>query len=317
MSPAAVHEHCSAETSDSAFLEAARDRLAPVRAEYPFTSRVHHAHGSRLHYVDEGPRDAPPIVCVHGNPTWSFAFRRILRAFSTTHRVIAIDHLGCGLSEKPLEGEYTLARHAENLASLVRALDLRDVTLVMHDWGGAIGMGFARREPERVSRIFAMNTAAFRSASMPLRIRACRWPAIGPFLVQRLNAFAGLAPRMAMAHPSRLSPLAKRGLLLPYDTSEARIAIQRFVEDIPMSSAHPSWSELVAIEDALASFTDRPVSLCWGKRDWCFTPAFRAEWQRRFPAARVTRCDDAGHYLFEEAPEAIEQCLRELLGRAP
>lgn len=316
MSSAAVQESALHATSDARFLEAARAKLAPVRSEYPFTSRVHHVRGARLHYIDEGPRAAPPIVCVHGNPTWSFAFRRIVRAFSATHRVIAIDHLGCGLSEKPRDGEYTLARHAENLTSLVRALDLRDVTLVMHDWGGAIGMGFARREPERIARLFAMNTAAFRSSAMPLRIRACRWPAIGPFLVQRLNAFAGLAPRMAMAHPHNLAPLARRGLLLPYDTSDARIAIQRFVEDIPMSSAHPSWNELVAIEESLASFADRPVALCWGERDWCFTPAFREEWQRRFPAAHVTRCDDAGHYVFEEAPAAIEQSLRELLGRA-
>lgn len=304
-------------SDDRARVLAAIGRLAPIRDEYPFAPRFHTVAGGRMHYVDEGPRDADPIVCVHGNPTWSFAFRRIVKAFSHNHRVVAIDHLGCGLSDKPQDWKYGLVDHAENLTSLVRALDLERITLVLHDWGGAIGMGCARREPNRIARIMAMNTAAFRSRRMPLRIRACRIPYLGQFAVLDLNAFAELATIYAVHERKSLSFAAKRGLLLPYESREARIAIQSFVDDIPMSKTHRSWNELVAIEDALAQFANRPVALCWGERDWCFTPKFRAEWQRRFPNAVVTKCRDAGHYVFEEAPEQVEQALRALLAESP
>jgi haloalkane dehalogenase len=303
--------------ADAARVLAAVGRLAPIRAEYPFTPRFHRVPGGKIHYVDEGPRDADPIVCVHGNPTWSFAFRRIVSAFSTRHRVVALDHLGCGLSDKPREWDYHLADHAENLRSLVDALDLRRITLVVHDWGGAIGMGFARREPQRVARILVLNSAAFPSTRMPWRIRAARIKGIGPFLVRDLNAFALLATRMALHRPSALTKSARRGMLLPWEVKESRRAIQRFVEDIPMDARHRSWGELNATADALAQFRDRPVAICWGERDWCFTPAFRAEWERRFPSAAVTRCEDAGHWVFEEAPELVERALTELLARAP
>lgn len=304
-------------TADRARVLAAVGRLAPIHDEYPFQPRFHAVAGGRMHYVDEGPRDAEPILCVHGNPTWSFAFRHIVKSFSKTRRVVAVDHLGCGLSDKPRDWDYTLENHAGNLTSLVRALDLQHITLAMHDWGGAIGMGFARRDPARVARLFVMNTAAFRSKRMHWRIRACRIPFLGPYMVVDLNAFAELATVYAVHDRRKLSFPAKRGLLLPYEYKASRIAIRRFVEDIPMSPSHRSWHELVAIETALAQFVDRPVALCWGERDWCFTPRFREEWQRRFPDAAVTRCKDAGHYVFEEARDEVEQSLAALLARMP
>jgi haloalkane dehalogenase len=305
------------EAGDRARVLAAVGRLAPIRDEYPFQPRFFQVAGGLLHYVDEGPRDADTILCVHGNPTWSFAFRRILKTFSKTHRVIALDHLGCGLSDKPAEYEYTLAHHAENLTALVRALDPQRITLVMHDWGGAIGMSFARREPQRIARLFAMNTAAFRSRRMPLRIRVCRLPVVGPWLVRDLNAFAGHTPLMAVENRKLFPFPAQRGMLLPYESSASRVAILRFVEDIPLSQKHRSWAELVATEDALAQFANLPVALCWGERDWCFTKRFRAEWERRFPRAVVTKCARAGHYVFEEAPAEVERALAALLATQP
>jgi haloalkane dehalogenase len=305
------------EPAERARVLAAVGRLAPIRDEYPFQPRFHAVPGGLLHYVDEGPRDADPIVCVHGNPTWSFAFRRIVKSFSKTHRVIALDHLGCGLSDKPQEHAYTLAGHAENLTALVRALGLERITLVVHDWGGAIGMAFARREPQRVAKLFVMNTAAFRSKRIPLRIRACRWPGIGPFLVRDLNLFAGLTPLMAVENRKLFPFPAQRGMLLPYESKASRIAILRFVQDIPLAPEHPSYAELVATEEALAQFANRPVAVCWGERDWCFTKQFRAEWERRFPRAVVTRCEKAGHYVFEEAPADVERALAALLATEP
>lgn len=295
----------------------ARAALDSIAAEYPFQSNFLEVDGGGMHYVDEGPRRADPIVCVHGNPTWSFLFRRIVRTFRDTHRVVAPDHIGCGLSDKPQHWTYRLADHVANLETLVLALDLSNITLVMHDWGGAIGMGFARLHPHRIARIVVANTAAFPARAMPMRIRVCRTPIVGKFLVRRLNAFAGLAPRMALADPSHLDPAARRGLLLPYDTYANRVAIDRFVADIPMSPRHPSHATLVAIDRSLSTFRDRPALIVWGERDFCFTPRFRAMWQERFPSARVVPIANAGHYVFEEAPEIVERELRRFLSESP
>lgn len=267
--------------------------------------------GGRMHYVDQGPREAPVLLCVHGNPSSSFLFRSLVEEFSGEFRVVAPDHLGCGRSDKPLDWSYRLVDHVENLERLVTALELGNITLVMHDWGGAIGMGMARRQPQRIARLVATNTAAFRSTRMPLRIRACRTPLIGPFLVTHFNAFAGLAVHLAVER--RLDPATKAAYLAPFDTPAHRIAVRRFVEDIPMSPAHPSWNELSAIEDSLAGFGDRPVCLIWGERDWCFTPHFRREWMRRFPKAEVHALPDAGHWLYEDAPEEVRGILRGFL----
>jgi len=298
---------------------AARARLAPLASEYPFTPRfLEHPPGSAAagalqHFVDEGPRTNRAVVFVHGNPTWSFAFRRALAALRDEHRVVALDHLGCGLSDKPASFPYRLEAHVTNLERVISALALERVALVLHDWGGPIGLGYARRHPERIERLVLCNTAAFPfDGRLPLRLAACRWPVFGALAVRGLNAFARAATWMAVAKP--LAPLAKRGYLLPYDSWENRVATHAFVTDIPLEPGHPSWDELIEIERELERFRRVPVHLLWGARDWVFTPRFLDEWQRRLPRATVTRFDGAGHYLFEDEPEAFVQALRRALG---
>jgi len=159
----------------------------------------------RMHYLDEGPRDAPAVLMLHGNPTWSFYYRTLIPGLAERCRVVVPDHVGCGLSDKPQEGAYyALERHIANLEALVAHLDLRDLTLVLHDWGGAIGMGFATRHPERVARLVVLNTAAFYQPALPLRIKLCRIPLVGDVLLRGLNAFARLALRWAVVHRERL-----------------------------------------------------------------------------------------------------------------
>ena len=284
--------------------------------EYPFAAHWQALDAGRMHYVDEGPRTGEVVLCLHGNPTWSFFYRRLVLGLCDTRRVIAPDHIGCGMSDKPAGWSYTLTAHIENLEALVLALDLRRITLVLHDWGGAIGMGLARRHPERIARLVILNTAAFRSSAMPWRIRVCRTPLLGGFLVQRMNAFAGLATRMAVAR-APLTRSAREGLLAPYRSSHERVAIRRFVEDIPTTPAHPSWPELEAIESSLARFAALPACIVWGERDWCFTPRFREEWMRRFPLAEVHKLEGAGHYLLEDAFLEVQACVREFLTRHP
>ncbi len=285
-----------------------------LAAEYPFESRFLDVDGGRMHYIDEGPKDGDPILFLHGNPTWSFLWRNLVREFSATHRCVALDHMGCGLSSKPANWRYTLAAHAENARTLVEHLDLERVTLVVHDWGGAIGMSLAHRAPAHFARLMALNTAAF-PGPMPLRIRVCRAPILGPLLVERWNAFAGLLPRYGVADPASLSPAAREGFAFPYRTPADRHAILRFVEDIPTKMSHPSWNELEHASAAIARFHAKPVSIVWGQRDWCFTPWFRAQWQSRLPSANVIPIDRAGHLVTEEAPREVAAELRALLAR--
>ncbi|MEM7560023.1 MAG: alpha/beta fold hydrolase, partial [Planctomycetota bacterium] len=131
----------------------------------------------RMHYVEQGPEDAEQtIVCVHGNPTWSFYYREILKQCSEQHRVIAVDHIGCGMSDKPQKYAYCLERHIGNLTRLIETLDLKRITLLVHDWGGAIGLGAALKVPQLIERFVILNTAAFPPPYVPLRIAACRIP---------------------------------------------------------------------------------------------------------------------------------------------
>lgn len=277
-----------------------------LRELYPFSSHWIDQAGGRQHYLDEGA--GRPVLMVHGNPTWSFYYRGVAQAVvAAGGRAIVPDHLGCGLSDKPQDWSYRLADHVANLRRLVDALALERFSLVVHDWGGAIGMGVATALADRIERIVILNTAAFRSARMPWRIAVCRWPLVGEWLVRGLNGFAGPATKMTTVRP--LSPELRRAYLWPYRSWADRVAIARFVEDIPMRPSHPSYATLVAIENGLEGLRDVPMHLAWGGRDWCFDRSFFEEWQRRFPAATHSWLADAGHYVLEDGGPALHARL--------
>ncbi len=219
------------------------------RELYPFQSRELQLDGRRYHYLDEG--QGPVLLLAHGNPTWSFYWRRIIQALRPRYRLIAPDHMGCGLSDKPRDYPYVLQQHVSNLLRLVEHLELQDVTLLAHDWGGAIGMGAAVAAPERFARFVLFNTAAFRSRHIPWRIRVCRTPLLGKLAVQGFNGFARAALRMATCRREVFTPQVKAGYLVPYDSWSHRIATHRFVTDIPLSPRHPSYATLQHIEEGL------------------------------------------------------------------
>jgi len=290
-------------------------RLGAIRTEYPFEPHFYDGGLHTQHYVDEGPRTGQTLLFVHGNPTWSYAWRKLIKRFSLKYRCVAPDHIGCGLSDKPQDFGYRLEQHIEQLEALVQHLGLERITLVLHDWGGAIGMGFARRHPELIERLVLMNTAAFPSARIPKRIALCRIPLLGKFLVRGLNGFARAATHMAVEKP--LSPQAKKGYLLPYGNWHDRIATHTFVEDIPMQPSHPSYAELKAIEAALKQFRERPIALFWGERDWCFTPEFRRTFEAHWPAAEVQSFEASGHYIFEDEKANLGNGIASFLERHP
>ena len=271
--------------------------------DYPFQSHFFTIDSHQIHYVDEGRGDV--IVMVHGNPTWSFYYRRLISLLAKDHRVIAIDHLGCGLSDKPQDYNYCLQNHIDNLEALLLHLDVQYFSLVVHDWGGAIGMGVVAKKPDTLKRAMVLNTAAFRSQRIPFRISVCRWPLIGEPLVRGLNGFAG--PAVSMAVTKKMPKDTARAFLAPYDSWHNRVAVSAFVKDIPLSSDHPSYQSLLSVEHGLEKLQESqiPMLICWGGKDFCFNKDFYDEWCLRFPHAHCHYFSESGHYILEDAFEEI------------
>ncbi len=279
--------------------------------EYPFQSHFLDLEGQRYHYVDEGHGEI--VLMVHGNPTWSFAWRNRIKELSRSYLVLAVKNICCGFSDKPRRYPYVLEQHIKNLKQFVEVLDLEGINLLAHDWGGAIGMGVAGLSPQRFSRFVLFNTAAFRSKRLPFRIAICRIPIFGAIAIRAFNAFCRAALWMAVEKRERMTPAVKSGYLAPYNNWHHRQAVLRFVQDIPLSPSHPSFATLMSIERSLEQFREAPMLLVWGERDWCFTVEFLREFERRFPQAETFRLASAGHYVFEDACEQIIPRVREFL----
>ena len=279
------------------------------KIEYHFQSNFIELDGLKYHYLDEGKGE--PVVMLHGNPTWSFYYRRLVLGLREQYRVIVPDHMGCGLSDKPQKYNYRLKQHIDNLDVFLGKLELKNITFALHDWGGAIGMGWAVRNPKRVKRFVIFNTAAFLLPCIPFRISICRIPVFGDIAVRRFNAFARLSIHMACKKKERMTPEVKSGYLAPYDSFANRIAILRFVQDIPMTLEDYSYSMLKDMESRLSQFRDHPMLIIWGEKDFCFNERFLERWKTYFPKAEVEKVSDAGHYVVEDAWEKIVPWMKD------
>jgi cis-3-alkyl-4-acyloxetan-2-one decarboxylase len=284
-----------------------------VRLEYPFSGHTFDQPATvvggdpvKMHYIDEG--SGPVVIMLHGNPTWSFYYRNVVHSLSAQgYRCVVPDHIGCGLSDKPQDYPYTLARRIEDVERLVDHLGITSFSLILHDWGGAIGCGLAGRRPAALEKLVLLNTAAFRSLRIPWRIAAIKLPFLGPLIIRGLNGFAGPAAVMSVCRP--LASRVRKGLLWPYRSWASRVAVWNFVKDIPLRAAHPSYQTLDAVEASLSELKDKPVQLIWGARDFCFNLHFYRRWRRYFPAAKLHVHEDSGHYILEDGGEDV---LREI-----
>ncbi len=285
---------------------------APVRALYPFAGALFTQPGGvQQHFVDVGA--GPPILFVHGNPTWSFLWRDLIGACSARHRCVAPDHIGSGLSDKPADWSYRLADHIDNLVRLIEHLDLRDLTVVVHDWGGAIGLGAAGRVPDRVSRLVIFNTGVGLLPNPPLSIRACAGP-LGPLLVGTLNGFLKVGLIRATSDRARMRGAIAQGFLAPYPTAASRIGQVRFINDIPFDDTHPSAAAMKSVRDGLKKLADRPTLIVWGEQDFVFTPEYRKQMSAFFPHARVIPIASASHWVTEDAADQVKKELTQFLG---
>jgi len=275
-----------------------------IARQMPFARRDVHADDVRLSVVDEG--EGAPLLFVHGNPTWSYLWRHVMRpAREAGLRVVAPDHAGFGLSDQPTDPRYySLERHVENLRAVVRALDLREVTLVLHDWGGPIGMGLAVHEPERIARIVIANTVAFAPKEKRPLTKWHAWLSTwwGYRLGVHLNAVQRSAMTLGVARP--LAPEVERAYRWPMRRRGGRVAAARFVQMVPDGPDHPTAAVLRRYEADYPKLADKPMLVLWADKDRVMRPRFARRWLDSFPAADIRHvAPDAGHFWQEDAPE--------------
>lgn len=288
------------------------------RALYPFESKYFdRGNGIKLHYIDEGAGD--PVVMVHGNPTWSFHYRNLAKSLMARHRAIALDHVGMGLSDRPSEAEYryTLDSRVEDFGKLVDHLGLETLSLVVHDWGGMIALSWAVDHPERVSRLVVLNTAGFPMPAgklLPWQLALARGR-LGEFLMRDLNAFV-LGTAWTCAERG-LSKEEKEGYLFPYRTKERRLAVTRFVQDIPLGVKDLAWQTVNKTGMRLSALSGIPVLVGWGARDFVFDDMFFAEWNRRLPRAEFQYFPNAGHLVLEDERDRLVPQIAEFLRKKP
>jgi pimeloyl-ACP methyl ester carboxylesterase len=274
----------------------------------PFKSHFLSRNGNQLHYLNEG--EGEPVVMVHGNPSWSYYYRNLVSELSGEYQCIVPDHIGCGLSDKPDDPlyDYTLKSRIDDLEALLEHLDVKqNITLVLHDWGGMIGMGFAARHPERIKRLVLLNTAAFHlpeTKPFPWALWICRETFLGTLLVRGFNAFALAASHVGVKRQP-MDKDVREAYVAPFNSWANRISTLRFVQDIPLKAGDRNFDLVTEIADSLAQFQSTPTLICFGLQDFVFDKHFLQEWRQRLPQAQVHEFADCGHYILEDAKDEV------------
>lgn len=271
------------------------------RREYPFASRTADLSTGAMHYVDEG--SGPPLLFVHGTPTWSFEFRHVIKALSNRYRCIAPDHLGFGLSSRPSAFAYTPEAHASALREFVDKLDLHGFTLVVHDFGGPIGLPLALAADSRVARVIVLNSWAWPIDDDPTMTRGARLlgGALGRFLYKHANASLKLIMPSAYGDRKKLTRAIHAQYLNVFNDRDARVQVLHALAKALLGSRAHYQSLL----DRLGGLAGRPVLIVWGMKDSAFKPYQLARWRALVPHATVVEVEGAGHWPHEEEPARV------------
>ncbi|MFC3814325.1 alpha/beta fold hydrolase [Lysobacter sp. GCM10012299] len=295
--------------------------------EYPFTpQRLQVRPGIGMSYLDEGPRDGEVVVMLHGNPSWSYYWRRLVLGLRDRYRCIVPDHVGMGLSDKPDDSagaspgyRYTLQSRIDDVETLLQTLGVTGpVTLAVHDWGGGIGFGWGLKHSAQIRRLVILNTGAFplpAAKPLPKSLRLGRDSSLGTGMIRGLNAFAAITARVGVenAMPAEV----RHAYLAPYDSWANRIATSRFVQDIPLGEGDAAWPLVQAMGRKLPKYADRPTFIGWGLRDFVFDKHFLEGFTDALPQAQVHAFEDAGHYVLEDKAAVLVPEIRTFLDTHP
>jgi haloalkane dehalogenase len=278
------------------------------RTAYPFEPRYFEVDGARMHYVDEG--EGPPVVMVHGTITWSFLYRDLIRALAPRYRCIAPDHLGYGLSDKPEHVPYRPADHARRLKALIEHLDLRDVTLIVHDFGGPIGLSYALDEPGNVRSLVLFNTWMWSLRGEPIVELASRLGggAVGRFFFRRFNIELRTVFKAAWADRSKLTTALHQQYLKPFPQPSDREPMWVLARELLGSSEW--YDELWSRRERISAI---PALLLWGLKDPIFRARHLARWQALFADAETVQFPKAGHFVQEEARDELRPIVERFL----
>ena len=290
--------------------------------DYPFQpQRFEVRPGIAMSYLDQGPKDGEVVVMLHGNPSWSYYWRKLVLGLRDRYRCIVPDHVGMGLSDKPRDERYayTLQSRIDDVERLLQYLRIDGpITLAVHDWGGGIGFGWGLKHSDQIKRLVITNTGAFplpAAKPLPKRLRLGHDSAIGTGLIRGFNAFAGSAARVGVVTP--MPRAVRRAYLAPYDSWANRIATSRFVQDIPLGEGDAAWPLVQAMGRKLPEYADRPAFIGWGLRDFVFDHHFLKGFTDALPQAQVQAFEDAGHYVLEDKAAVLVPQIRAFLDGHP
>jgi haloalkane dehalogenase len=278
------------------------------RKAYPFKPHYFEIDGRRMHYIDEG--QGPPIVLVHGTPTWSFLYRHMIQALVPGYRCVAPDHLGFGLSDKPEQGPYSPASHALRLRLLIEHLGLRDFVLVVHDFGGPIGLSYAIERPSNVRSLILFNTWMWSLRGEPVAEvagRVARGP-VGAFVFQRLNFEVRILFKAVWGNRSKLTRALHQQYIMPFSQPHDRQAVRILARELYNSS---EWYE--GLWKQRERIRDIPTLLLWGLKDPIFKARHLARWQALFTRVQTVTFTKAGHFVQEEACDTLGQLVTQFL----
>ena len=277
------------------------------RREYPFRPNFFEINGQKMHYIDEG--DGNVILYIHGTPSWSFDFRKVIQKLKSGSRCIAIDHIGFGLSDKPENYDYSTINHALTLEKFIQHMQLENITLVLHDFGGPIGFHYAINHPEKVKSIVVLNSWLWSSEDDPEFKKASKilQNPLLPFLYKRLN----ISPRFILPKSfgdKKLSKKTVKQYTKPFANHKQRNGALAFAKSL-LNDQY--WFEDLWGKRKIVSH--KPVLFIWGMRDPVISSRNLEKFEEGFPESTTTKLNTSGHFPQEEEPAKVADAIRRFM----
>lgn len=295
-----------------------------VRSRYPYRSRFLAVNGRRMHYIDEGPPDAPPVLLLHGNPAWGYLWRdAVPPLLAAGLRVVVPDQIGFGLSEKPhTHAVHTLDNHSANLVALIDRLDLRGATFVCHDWGGPTGLGALLSRPHRAAAVAVMSTWAWTTPSSAFHRSVLPWrlmhaPLVGPYLLGTRAAMPGRGMYLSVVDRNRFAEQSQQAYTSVLSDPDERTLTWTWPRSIPIGlPSDTTGTRFRWLEDGVRALR-LPSTVIWGREDEVFpSDVFAARWHEVWPHAEGTHLVTGRHFLQEDSGTEIGHLLADFATRA-